>query len=187
MIKSKYFIALLPTTQQQAQITELKEYMSSTYNSSAALKSPPHITLHPPFHYVEAEESYMFEQLAGFSAKQQSFNVQVNGFNAFTPRVIYVDVVKNTSLQQLYDELEKILAFRMGINNQLRKGRQFHPHITIAFSDLKPGAFRAAWKEFRTRDIEFNFEARQITLLKHNGKTWEILHSFPFEPIYQSK
>ena len=44
-----YFIALLPPVEVAEEVTEIKQFFARNYNSRAALKSPPHVTLQPPF------------------------------------------------------------------------------------------------------------------------------------------
>ena len=47
--KKIFFIALLPPLKVQKYATKVKEHFAQQYNTKAALKSPPHITLQPPF------------------------------------------------------------------------------------------------------------------------------------------
>jgi 2'-5' RNA ligase len=48
---SLFFIALLPPLEVQEIATKIKLEFAEIYNSRAALKSPPHVTLQPPFRW----------------------------------------------------------------------------------------------------------------------------------------
>ncbi|MFN6233029.1 MAG: 2'-5' RNA ligase family protein, partial [Microcystis sp.] len=48
---SLFFIALLPPPEVQEIATKIKVEFAEIYNSRAALKSPPHVTLQPPFRW----------------------------------------------------------------------------------------------------------------------------------------
>jgi 2'-5' RNA ligase len=54
----------------------------------------------------------------------------------------------------------------------------FHPHLTVAFRDLKKPNYQLAWEEFKSKNFQAEFIADKITLLKHTGKVWEIHQEF---------
>ena len=58
------------------------------------------------------------------------------------------------------------------LNNANYKNRPFHPHVTIGFRDLKKPMFYAAKKEFERREVSFEFQVKETSLLKHDGKKW---------------
>ena len=58
---NRYFIAIIPPEPIHDQIVNIKKDISTKHNTYAALKSPPHITLHMPFnleHNKEKKISY---------------------------------------------------------------------------------------------------------------------------------
>jgi 2'-5' RNA ligase len=55
----------------------------------------------------------------------------------------------------------------------------FNPHMTIAYRDLTKENFMAAWPEFESRPFHASFLVDHICLLKHNRRTWDILHRAP--------
>jgi hypothetical protein len=40
--------------------------------------------------------------------------------------------------------------------------------------------FFQAWEKFERQDYKEQFLAKDICLLKHNGKSWDVLHRSPF-------
>jgi 2'-5' RNA ligase len=177
---ARYFVALLPPPDLQAQITKIKQEVWETFQSRAALKSPPHITLQPPFLWPEADIGFLRECLSKFAQRQPSVPVTLSGFGAFPPRVIYVDVARQGRLMTIQPELMDYLAENLGIVDKKAQQRRFAPHLTVAFRDLKPANFRRAWPRFEQRGFEAEFMADTLTLLKHDGIRWQIYADFPF-------
>jgi 2'-5' RNA ligase len=58
--------------------------------------------------------------------------------------------------------------------------RPFHPHITIATRDLHKRAFTEAWPLFEHKKYEVQFEATGLSVLRHNTKNWDVIHTAPF-------
>lgn len=178
--KKRFFIALIPPNDVQEEANKIKEYFKEVYNSKAALKSPPHITLQPPFEWNIDDLPELVETLNYFSQFQTSFSMTLKGFAAFKPRVIYIDVVKTPELLWIQEQLMSYLESSLTIVHQVSKNRPFSPHLTVAFRDLTKPNFYQAWSEFQDKEIHFTFLINQLTLLIHNGKNWEIYQEFPF-------
>ncbi len=175
-----YFVALVPPEPLRDQLTDLKSYFKEKYDSSKALNSPPHITLHMPFKWKEEKENRLAEVLGSFCQTAGSFNLLLNGFGAFAPRVIFIEPAENQALREMQKNLTKAMRLGLNIYNAEYKNRGFHPHLTLAFRDLKKQQFVEAWEEFQGRSFEADFTVSNISLLKHNGKLWEIFRDFPF-------
>lgn len=179
--KSRFFIALIPPVDVQAEATALKEYFRDHYHSKAALQSPPHITLQAPFEWLKRDRDQLLSTLAQFQAPVSTVPVVLSGFGAFPPRVIYLAVEPTPELMQLQDHLSHYLADQLAVIDPRSRTRPFRPHLTLAFRDLKPAAFRKAWPEFEQREIHFSFSVPQITLLIHNGQKWIVEANFPLK------
>ncbi|MGD1913740.1 MAG: 2'-5' RNA ligase family protein [Rivularia sp. (in: cyanobacteria)] len=175
-----YFIALLPPQEIQDYANEVKQYFADTYNSKHAQKSPPHITLQPPFEWDSDNLPILEECLQNFARSTNVIPITLNGYNAFAPHVIYIDVVQTPDLTNLQADLMFYLENNLGILDKVGKSRSFTPHMTVAFKDLKRSKFKAAWLEFENRELHFEFNARELTLLKHENKRWNITKEFKF-------
>ena len=68
----------------------------------------------------------------------------------------------------------------MNLFNANRLDYPYHPHMTVAFRDLKKELFTLAWDEFESKQYAPSFEVNTITLLKHDGKEWKQLKQFDF-------
>jgi len=161
--KQRFFIALVPPSDIQHHITEIKLYFAEHYNTRGALNSPPHVTLQPPFEWPAAEVPKLEESLKEFAANRLPIFVTLSGFAAFDPRVIYVDVVKSPALLEMQQDLMSYLEANLGIVDRISQTRPFVPHMTVAFRDLTQENFQAAWLEFAGREIHFEKTRRLET------------------------
>ncbi|MBC7824151.1 MAG: 2'-5' RNA ligase family protein [Candidatus Parcubacteria bacterium] len=173
----RFFIALLPPQAIRDYVDDIKHHFAVHYGSYQAQKSPPHITLQPPFEW--ASDQPHLEQGWREFAQVAPVPVTLEGFSAFPPRVIYIDVVKTPELLTLQKQLMDYSEARFGIVDRASKNRPFAPHMTVAFRDLTEQNFSAAWQEFRDRSLHFEFMANELTLLVHNGQRWTIAAEFP--------
>ena len=163
-----YFLALLPPAKLQEDITAIKHELADRYNCRHALKSPPHITMFPPFKWPVSQAEQLC-CLSDFAAQQAPIPVTLSGFGAFPPRVIYVRPLKTPELLLAYQTLQTFL-----------KQRQFCPHIAVANRDLRKEIFREVWPEFEGRSLQAEFIATHLTLLRHNGRCWDIDREWSF-------
>jgi len=175
-----YFIAIIPPSPIREEIQGIKEYVRDRYKSKAALKSPPHITLHMPFQWKEVKEERLISTLGDFVTSKVSFRLSLENFSCFAPKVIYIDVLNSESLSALQRDLQKYCKTNLNLFNAQYRDLPFHPHLTIAFRDLKKDEFVTAWEEFEERKYSASFTVDKITLLKQIQNKWEIYRDFEF-------
>ena len=108
----KYFIAIVPSESLLSEIEDIKKYISKKYQSHGALQSPAHITLHMPFSYEK--EDKLLTCIEAFKFKSP-FNIDLNGFDCFEPRVIFINVDSNDSIFLLQKELVQHIKKNLGI------------------------------------------------------------------------
>lgn len=187
MVKSQQllFIALLPPEEIQQTVTGMKQHFAEVYAASHALKSPPHITLQPPFKWQTEGLPRLKQTLQAFAQMQAPIPIILSGFGAFVPRVIFINVLKTPELLAVQKTLMTNLEATLGIVDQVGKTRPFAPHMTLASRDLTKPNFRLAWQEFQARELHYEFTVPHLTLLAHNGKHWEIESEFPFSGLNQ--
>ena len=176
MKNSLYFIAILPPKEIQREVTAFKQYAAKHFQSSRALTSPPHITPIPPFGWPEAEIKTLSDSLRFFAKTEPAFYLSLQHFDTFRPRVIFVDIGPSEELVQLQEKLSRKLEQEFDLSSDRTYG--FHPHMTVAFKDLKRDIFPKAWKYFENIEYERFFLAKDVTLLKHDGKRWIVQNVF---------
>lgn len=174
-----FFIALLPPEEIQREVTAFKQYIADAWGPQHALKSPPHITLQPPFTRAEKDLSALKKCLSGFASSQKAFSVELNDFGAFPPRVIFVRPLINKRLEDLPAQLAHCLAEELDFRNP-RFRQPFHPHMTIAHRDVEAGDFLKIWSYFREKSFHRAFEADTLALLRNVQGKWEIEANFRF-------
>lgn len=172
MDKVILFIAIVPDPEIVAEVKAFQEFVSAHFKSHRALRAPPHITLIPPFKWQLDAIATLEEVLTEFANVQREILIRLKNFNAFPPRVVYVDVAANKALETLQANLKKSLDSKLGIKSD-RPERPFHPHMTIAFRDLCKQMFRQAWEHFSDLSYQREFAAKKIILLQHSGQRWD--------------
>lgn len=175
---ARYFMGIVPPAPIYDQVQDLKKYCFEKYGTKGALRSPPHLTLHMPFLWNEKKENLLTEGIASFCQTQAKFKLSMCGFSCFAPRVLFIDVDKNTTLIAFQRELVKFCRVKFNVLNANFRAQPFHPHITIAFRDLKKNRFTEAWHEFSDKPFRADFYVDAIALLKYDGQRWDILCKF---------
>jgi 2'-5' RNA ligase len=176
---SMYFIAIVLPPSLNQQILKWKMFMKEHFNCEVALRSPAHITLVPPFWMNDELENKSRKEISLFSNHQKNFEISLKDFAAFKPRVIYVDVLPNTSLQNLHLQLQEFFVAQTLFPIK-KEERSFHPHVTIATRDLHKKSFHEAWEIFKEKKFEASSNVNGISLLKHNQKNWDVVFTSQF-------
>ena len=173
-----YFVAIIPDEPLRSKIQSIKQDFVEQFNSRAALRSPPHITLHMPFRAKPAKLELLTQSLSNLALETPAFEIELEGFGAFPPRSIFIVPKQNDALFEIKVKLNRISLQDWKLFDRVDT-RPFYPHITVAFRDLRKPAFEEAWKAYEHKIFQRKFEALSLTLLKHNGKNWEEFQTFP--------
>lgn len=174
---NRFFVALVVPSGLQEEIEQIKQEFGDRYESRKAFNAPAHITLQPPFEWELGQIQEVEESLAEFAGYHSPIPIQLDGFAAFSPKVIYIHVVKTPQLMALQPALiEHIQTTLPGIKRPHH--RPFTPHVTVAFRDLTPKNFHQAWPVFEHRPFQGAFTASSLTLLHHSGQRWLSLAEF---------
>ena len=178
-----YFIALVAPEDINQQALKWKLWMKEKFKCEVALKSPAHITLIPPFWMKPEMEKELMGAIGNFSIKENSFTICLKGFSFFKPKVIFIDVIKNEQLELLCKQLKTHLldCDKFPVK---KEERLFHPHVTLATRDLYKKAFYEAWDYFKNKEYECEWITEGISLLRHNQKNWEVIHSSQFNKLF---
>ena len=180
MSRHLYFFAIVPPFEIADEITKFKEEADHRYNARHALKSPPHITLVPPFWMQDSQLKGLDHLMEVWSGKQSSFYLTLNGFDCFPPRVIFVANEESKELSTMQDALSQAsFAYHKKAKDPKRP---FHPHMTIAFKDLKKSVFKEAWLYFSEKKFQRTFKVDQVCLLVHKERKWHFKQRYFLRP-----
>jgi 2'-5' RNA ligase len=174
-----YYIAILVPEKINTQVLKWKFYFKEKFDCEAALKSPAHITLIPPFWMKQEAEQDLKNTIIEFSRSSTSFEIYLKDFASFKPKVIFVNVVENEKLKKLHDSFNEFIISKDKFPVK-KDEHPFHPHITIATRDLYKNAFSEAWEKFSTMKFEADWRADSISLLRHNKKNWDVIFTSRF-------
>ena len=175
---ARFFIAILPTEDISKQVRIWQQELGDRYGAKASLRSPPHLTLHMPFQWKESREQQLIEGLSNFFGSTAPFLISLEGFGAFPPRVIYVNVKDTPELGACHKALTRFCRVNFDLHNSTYGDHPFRPHITLAFRDLRKSYFPKAWSEFSAKDFRVEFQVNQVCLLRHTGKEWTVYKEF---------
>lgn len=174
---TKYFLAVVPPKNCFFDIENIKQNISEKYHIKGALLSPAHITLHMPFSFDEQAETKLIDTIKQFKFDEQ-ITIQLKNYSTFEPRVIFINVLENENLFNFQKKLVQFIKSKFNIFNQADDLRGFHPHVTIAYRDLKKPIFYAIWEEYQQKKFENTFLCESFWLLKQTDKKWEQCFEF---------
>ena len=170
---SMFYIAVLCGPEIDKKIQAHKVWMRERFGCTVALKSAAHITLIPPFWLANEQEQLLIETLHSFATSVQPFTIHLKNFAHFSNKVIFAAVEENHLLGSLRKATED--HFMVPFHNSIKPDdRPFHPHVTIANRDIKPGDFNKAWAHFEKLHFDETFEASKISLLKLSPGKWNV-------------
>lgn len=168
-MKKLYFIAVVFESDIEQRVRKLKLVARDRFDSARALRSPAHITMVPPFHYPCDQIDELLSIVDNFT--MMSCPLTLSRAGHFGKRVIYIECDQHKALRSNKRQLDKLLN-PYGVT---KKEGRFHPHITIAFKDLKPVQFDAAWDYFKDRCNLGQSRHYRLVLLESRKEGWHIL------------
>ncbi len=171
---ARFFIALMLAPEVEAYASGVIAELRKRYRTSTA-KAAPHITLQPPFLWATNTNSIskLAQQIEAIAARQAPVPICLNGFSAFEPRVLYINVEKTEALLTLQAQIARHLSAHCSISDPKAKSRSFSPHVTVASRNLSPALFRRAWDDLQSRPVHFEFVCDRLTLLVYRTQ-WDI-------------
>ena len=178
--RNQYFIAIIPPKKVCDTIIAFKNDLADRFESKAALKIVPHITLKAPFHFPAASHDLILQWFKEMHVTQTAFPQQLKNFGAFHKRrpVIFIKPVMNPELRHLQKLVIENFIGAYGAETVKKTELKFHPHVTVAYRDLQKNKFREAWKEYEEKKFSARFTVNSFSLLQHDGKRWNIIYTF---------
>ena len=171
--QSRFFIALMPPIAIQEYANTLIQELGDRYQTRIAA-APPHVTIQAPFLWPLESVANLELCLQEFAQTIAPVSVELAGFGAFAPRVLYINVLKTPELLALQAKLLAHLENHLHIVDPVAKSRPFTPHLTLASRKLTRQTFQQAWEELQTRSIAMKFSGDRLTLLHHDGQLWRV-------------
>lgn len=132
------------------------------------LKQPPHITIKCPFETKELDKFTNY--LQDLSKNVKSFEIELEDFNYFEPKVIFLDVKENPKLKKLHFKIIKDLKEKFCIEPHQFEGNKIKFHSTLAVIDVTKQKFLRAKKYLEKYKPKLKFKAKSIGIFYYLGK-----------------
>ncbi len=133
------------------------------------LKQSPHITIKPPFSVRRLEP--FIDYAEDLAKKIRPFYVEIEGFDCFEPRVIFLDVKENPKLRNLHIRIIRDLKNRFGIKPQQPEGKNFKFHSTLAAVDVTKENIKKSKAYLKTiTKLKFKFKAEKLGVFYYLGR-----------------
>ncbi|WP_111669070.1 2'-5' RNA ligase family protein [Algoriphagus litoralis] len=178
-IIQKYFLALIPPPEVFQQVHHIKLLIQEQFGIKYALKSPPHVTLKMPFNYNEAKESVLETKLTGFLKDKKSLNLTINGADTFGKRVIFLAITPTPELMDLQSSMKIFCKRELNLVDEL-SDRNYHPHMTVAFKDLKAARFDEILDLVKRESFQTSFCVDSVSILKRSAQKWNLHKNLAF-------
>ncbi|HLD18458.1 MAG TPA: 2'-5' RNA ligase family protein [Candidatus Nanoarchaeia archaeon] len=139
------------------------------------LKQSPHITIKAPFNVKNVDPFVRY--LEDLARKTKPFEIQLEGFGYFEPRVIFLNVKQNTKLKTLHFSILKDMKKSFHIKPHALEGEKIRFHCTLALQDVTKKKLRNAKEYLRQYHPRFRFKAKSLGVFLYLGKEagWIIL------------
>jgi 2'-5' RNA ligase len=172
---SMYFLAIVCPADIGEHVQKYKLWLQKRFGCNNAMKSPAHITMIPPFWWLEEEEFLLSDWLNEFR-HYDSFAIETGGIDTFGKNVLFIDVLFNPQLSALHNAVQQHFTRQSGARIKT-DSRSFHPHITLATRDIKPADLELAriYLEGKISKMKFQFE--YISLLRLIDGKWQVMHN----------
>lgn len=170
----KYFLAILPPGELMEEVQALKLKLKEEFGTKFALKSPAHITLKMPFVYDQNRLERLEESLKGFLVNHSGFEIGIKGVSHFRKKVVFLKVEAPEALFHLQKELKTHLRRNLHLVEEL-SDKNYHPHMTVAYQDLKKGSFDDLRKRVEEGSISSKFHVGGICVLRKDESIWRPL------------
>ena len=176
MLKNKYFIAILPDAAISGQITLFRKTFLAGLNAKDEHKKFPHITLQHTFSRAEEIEKEIDPYLSQLRKKIKPFSIVLSGTGHFDNRIIYIKVMDQPLLIDLYIEVKKILTEKLNFaSNEVASS--FTPHVTLE-KKITRQDFQKYWDQIKNIPFEGTFVADSFSLMRHTGIKWEEIRRY---------
>jgi len=150
------------------------------FNLKYALKSPAHITLKMPFVWNEAKQDKLALQLTLFFQEHSKLKLGLKGIGNFGKRVLYIKVGEDEQLQEMQKDLTQICKTQLNLKLEL-SDYAYHPHMTLAFKDMKDLLFNEYLDYLRTKGFKDLMEVKDVALLKKENGRWRVCQRIPLK------
>lgn len=176
----KYSLIIYLDKKSNNKIKLIQKKLFNLTGSKSCLKLwNPHITIGAGVKIKNKEEKQFHRDIENAIKNIKPFKIKIKDYGfmdnwmggklkGFTSYVIYINVIKNKRLQNLFNKIkEKVTDKRNLFYGPILL---YNPHLTIAFKDLNKGPFLKAKKMLKKEKFEGQILINHIAIAKENKK-----------------
>lgn len=172
-------IAIIPPEPAFSVVRQEQEHIQRTWGPAHALRTPPHLTIIPPVALTAGEVGLLLGLAGAIAGEFTPFDMELNGYGAFKPRVLFIHPQPAPALNELHDIWRIALMTRMPHVLAKYPDRPFHPHVTLAHKDVKGMQFSKMWSYYEKKEFHAFFRVDHFHILKHVGDGWVMERKYP--------
>jgi 2'-5' RNA ligase len=167
-------IAVMPPEPVYAEIRRKQQFIADTWGPKHALRTPPHITLIPPILLTSSEAGWLYGMADALSAMFPPFEILLQGYGSFRPRVVFINIVNKTALKDLQETWLHAVRSKMPHVLDTYPDRPFHPHLTLAHKDVTKPQFEQIWRFYEDKQYEAVLHVDAFYILQHGENGWTV-------------
>ena len=137
---------------------------------------PAHFTIKAPFEYHGSIEG-LKQALRDFVKNEKAEPYQVEGYNHFDRRVIYMDVKMSKEAKAVHDRLIDVLERFPYIECNKKDGKDKKFHITVSSKKIEP-IYDKLWDYVQRYPCDFNCLFDNISLYRLGETEWVLEEAF---------
>lgn len=176
---AELYLALVPAEPIYSEIKRMQNALPNPSGKQVSIYSPPHITLADDFIIEREKESALIEFLSNEVSSIEPFPLNLNGFQRYGFKTIYIGVEEKDQVKALGKTLSQALyAFFKQRGAEKKVKPCSDPHLTVIPTYLLSGNFDAVWAEFEAKSYNASYLVENICVLRREGKgkKWEEFH-----------
>ncbi|WP_160671796.1 2'-5' RNA ligase family protein [Clostridium sp. C8-1-8] len=156
----------------------LRQELYSKFKSKSS-KLPAHFTIKAPFEY-EGSIAELEEKLYDFCKEQKVTPLNIDGFDHFDNRVVYMSMKLTEEGKEVHDNIIDILESFNYITFKENEGKEKAFHITVASKDIKP-IYQYIWEHVSKIPCEFRSSFDNVCIYKWENNTWVLHKEYTFK------
>lgn len=180
-------LALMPDVILNYQIEQERIRFSEKYKAYESLRRWIHITLEPPFATTDRVALLVVEKMKTVSTEIRSFLLDIQDYKFFGDHTVFLNLKPNQTLAILQERIHHALSVGFPVPLPLHQRKSFRPHITIAYRDIPKTSFPAIKSEYKQKAFRAEFPVTHFYLWRHTGVYWDVIESFPLQPMPSSE
>lgn len=190
----------LPDKKSAEEIHKIMKALSVKTKSKGALSFKPHFTLRNDFKVKESDIESLLEQTNSLLKNYKPFKLQLTHYGFYPWKIIYLDIEKNSYLQQLHEDIMRttqpfmqpwvrdVLLKSPHLEDKQREYvkkygyhfafEYFSPHFTVCGNDMEQEVSESLKAELEDKTINIKPKIEKIAFMDREEGN-KVLEAFP--------